>query len=156
VQAVVNSYLDFVNETHRSTSKDILQILTQQKQDIDRQLAIKEAQLLALQQEGGVLTLQDDKTNVVVPRIMALSQSLTQARTRRMELESNYGAFSAATEKTAPVEAYLKNSLDKLPADGAYRESAPKQQDDPALREDVRKEMMQNRLELQRLTGMYG
>ena len=36
LEAVVGSYLDFVNETHRSTSRDILQILTQQKEELDR------------------------------------------------------------------------------------------------------------------------
>src|SRR5438552_3125604 len=61
LEAVVGSYLDFVNETHRSTSRDILQILTQQKDELDRQLQAKEKELLKLQEKEGVLSSEDDK-----------------------------------------------------------------------------------------------
>src|SRR5262249_11683944 len=66
VEAVVGSYLDFVNETHRSTSRDILQILTQQKDELDKQLREKEEALLALQEKHGVLTSSDEKSNVAM------------------------------------------------------------------------------------------
>ncbi len=60
LEAIVGAYLDFVNETHRSTSRDILQILTQQKEELDKQLRDKEKELLTLQESGDVLSSEDE------------------------------------------------------------------------------------------------
>ena len=96
LQAVVDSYLDFVNETHRSTSRDILQILAQQKNELDRQLQAKEKELLKLQEKEGVLSSEDDKNNVAITRLVTVNNALTQASMRRLELEARQQALKKA------------------------------------------------------------
>src|SRR5207244_11128170 len=105
LEAVVGSYLDFVNETHRSTSRDILQILTQQKDELDKQLREKEEALLALQEKEGVLTGSDEKSNVARSRVLTVHESLTKARVRRLELEARYHSLKLAISPKEPVDA---------------------------------------------------
>jgi capsular exopolysaccharide synthesis family protein len=158
VEAVVASYLDFVNETHRSTSRDILQILTQQKDELDKQLREKEEALLALQEKEGVLTSSDEKSNVAMSRVMAVNESLTQARVRRLELEARLNSLKGAIAHKEPIDAYLIRYLDRMGPElivqtlGLHQntENYQFQQD------SVRRAIVADQLELERLTSIYG
>ncbi|HEV3257725.1 MAG TPA: hypothetical protein VG013_12645, partial [Gemmataceae bacterium] len=158
VEAVVGSYLDFVNETHRSTSKDVLQILTQQRDELDRQLRDKETQLLALQQKEGVLTLEDDKNNVAMARVLAVNNSFTQAQVHRLEIEARYQSLEAAIARGESVEGFLLRYLDRLGTDTVSQNLGLKQASEAAQfqQDSVRREIVRDQLELQRLTSMYG
>jgi len=158
VEAVVGSYLDFVNETHRSTSKDILQILTQQRDELDRQLRDKESQLLALQQKEGILTLDDDRNNIAMARVLAVNNSLTQARVHRLELEARYRSLQEAIARGEPVEGFLLRYLDRLGTDTVSQNLGLKQNSETwqFQQASVRREIVRDQMELQRLTTMYG
>jgi polysaccharide biosynthesis transport protein len=158
VEAVVASYLDFVNETHRSTSKDVLQILTQQKDELDRQLQDKESQLLALQQKEGFITLEDDKYNVVMARLMAVNDALTQARVRRLEIEARYQSLQTAIAHGESVEGFLLRYLERLGSDTVSSSLGIKPNSE-ALKfqqDNLRWEILRDQLELDRLTAVYG
>jgi succinoglycan biosynthesis transport protein ExoP len=114
LEAIVGSYLDFVNETHRSTSRDILQILTQQKDELDRQLRAKEKELLKLQESGDVLSSEDDKNNVALARFSSINNAFTQASMRRLELEAHYQALKKAIARGESIDAYLIRDLDRI------------------------------------------
>ena len=114
LEAVVGSYLDFVNETHRSTARDILQILTQQKDELDRQLRAKEKELLTLQERGDVLSSEDDKNNVALARFSSINNAFTQASMRRLELEARHQALKKAIARGESIDAYLIRDLDRI------------------------------------------
>ncbi|MBV9123237.1 MAG: polysaccharide biosynthesis tyrosine autokinase, partial [Planctomycetes bacterium] len=158
VQAVLASYQAFVNETHHSTAKEVLQILTQQKENLDRQLQARESQLVALQQSAGVLTGGGDKANVVEARVVALNQALTEAGVKRLEAETRYRAAVAAQERGESLEPYLVRYLDKLgPEMTAARLAGNKPEPiDASRRETAWAELQRDLLELQRLQNTYG
>jgi capsular exopolysaccharide synthesis family protein len=152
VEAVVGAYMEVVNETHRTTSKDILQILTQQKEDLDRQISAKESQLLALQKSQGVLAVSENHGNLALSRVSALNQALTQTRVRKLELQSRYDAVLAARARGRGV--------DLLPARPGITPTAEPEVAGPGAEDarssGLRRELLQDQLELQRLKGVYG
>jgi polysaccharide biosynthesis transport protein len=114
LEAIVGAYLDFVNETHRSTSRDILQILTQQKDELDKQLREKENELLTLQESGEVLSSEDEKNNVALARFSSINNAYTQASMRRLELEARNQALKKAIARGESIDAFLIRDLDRM------------------------------------------
>src|SRR5229473_3307985 len=151
--AVVGAYLDFVNETHRSTSRDILQILTQQKDELDKQLREKETALLAMQEKEGVLTTADDKGNVAMARVATVNDSLTRARLHRLELEARAQSLKLAIERKEPIDAYLIRYLDRMGSDLVVSSLGLHQNTQSFMFEQdaVRRIIVTDQLELQRL-----
>jgi capsular exopolysaccharide synthesis family protein len=158
VDAVVGSYLDFVNETHRSTSRDILQILTQQKDELDKQLREKEEALLTLQEKEGVLTSSDEKSNVAMSRVLTVNESLTQARVHRLELEARYNSLKLAIARKEPLEAYLLRYLDRMGPDLIAQSLGLHQNTESFMfqQDSVRRAIVADQLELDRLRSIYG
>jgi capsular exopolysaccharide synthesis family protein len=158
VEAVVASYLEFVNETHRSSSKDVLQILTQQKDELDRQLQDKESQLLALQQKEGFISLDEDKHNVVMARLMAVNDALTQARVRRLENEARFQSLQAAIAHGESVEGFLLRYLDRLGSDTVSSGLGIKPSSEmyKLFQDNLRRDILHDQLDLDRLTAVYG
>lgn len=145
VRAVVAAYQECVNETHRSTAKETLQILAQQKAQLDRQLSEKEHELLELQKAAGLVTLRDGKASMIVTRVTALSQGLMQARMRRLELEASSRAFRKAVSQGKPIDGFIARYRDKLAGDHL-----------PTSNPAARRELLQDCAELQRLQETYG
>lgn len=145
VRAIVAAYQECVNETHRSTSKDILQILAQQKTQLDRQLADKEKELLDLQKAAGMVSLRDGKATMSLTRVTAVSQSLIQARLHRLELEATSRAFEDAVAQGKPIDAFLLRYRDKLVAEHVIVSD-----------QSLRRDLLQDRAELRRLRETYG
>jgi capsular exopolysaccharide synthesis family protein len=158
VEAVVGSYLDFVNETHRSTSRDILQILTQQKDQLDKQLREKETALLAMQEKEGVLTSDNEKNNVAMSRVLAINDSLTHARVHRLELEAREQSLKLAIARKEPLDAYLVRYLDRMGTDLVVSSMGLHQNSQTFLieQDQVRRQIVADQLDLQRLTTIYG
>jgi capsular exopolysaccharide synthesis family protein len=157
-EAVVGAYLDFVNETHRSTSRDILQILTQQKDELDRQLRDKESALLDLQEKEGILTTEDERSNVAMSRVRAVNESLTQARVRRLELEARAQSLKLAIERKEPIDAYLLRYLDRMGPDLIASSLGLNQNNQyfQIQQDTIRRAIVADQLDLERLKTIYG
>lgn len=157
LQAVVDSYQDFINEAHRSASNEILQILTQQRKDLDQELRVKEAELLALQQRQVNWAAEGGK-NEQISQVASMSQALTQARVRRLEAEGRLQALREAIQRGNLNESYLLPYLERLGRDVAARRLglAGANEGVKAQEETVRKELMQRKVELERLRNFYG
>ena len=158
LEAVVGSYLDFVNETHRSTSRDILQILTQQKDELDRQLRAKEKEMLALQEKEGVLSSEDDKNNVVMTRLVAVNNAYTQASMRRLELEARQQSLQKAIARGESIDAYLIRYLDRMGPDLVAQSLGLRQNSEnyQFQQESLRRNGISDQLELQHLMTALG
>lgn len=156
LQAVVRSYQEFVNETHRSTSREMLEILTQQRVTLERELQSKEKELLAMQQQEGMLSAPPTKT--VSPESTSLGQALTQARIRRLEIQQKLQALQTAIERGDMAESYLLPYLDRIGRDVVVRKlgladsAVSPQAPDEAARRDQLKDLV----ELKRLKAIYG
>jgi len=158
LEAIVGAYLDFVNETHRSTSRDILQILTQQKEELDKQLREKEKELLTLQESGDVLSSEDEKNNVALARFSSINNAYTQASMRRLELEAHYQALKKAIARGESTDAYLIRDLDRMGPDLVAQSLGLRQQSENyEFQKDAQRRAIANdQLELQHLSTALG
>jgi polysaccharide biosynthesis transport protein len=152
VESVVAAYMDVVNETHRNTARDILQILTQQKKDLDQQINAKEAQLLALQKSHGVVETGENRGNLALSRVSALNQALSQTRVRRLELQTRYDAVLAARARGQASDP----TLDRLGAPRAPDLGPVRPGTESSESSNLQRELLQDQLELERLRSVYG
>jgi capsular exopolysaccharide synthesis family protein len=158
LEAVVGSYLDFVNETHRSTSRDILQILTQQKDELDKQLNKKEEELLKMEESGEVLAAEDDKNNVAFARFSSVNNAYTQASMRRLELEARLQALNKAIERGESIDAFLIRDLERMGPDVVAQNLGLRQESETYEfhKSAERRAIVNDQLELQHLTTALG
>lgn len=98
VDSLLSAYLAFLDKLHKSTAREILDILTKEKQALEEQLRSKEAELLATRGQVGDLVIRegDREISVVVKRAVTLSDSLMKAHEQRMEAQSQLRAIEAA------------------------------------------------------------
>ncbi len=109
VNAVINSYLSFVEETHRSTAADVLDVLTVEKENLQRNLITKQQQLQVFREKCGHLAI-DQKEGVVDPvidRAIHLNNSLMTAQQRRLELQASLASVDAARRSGHDMRQYL-------------------------------------------------
>lgn len=157
LQAVVVSYQDFVNETHRSTSKEILQILAQQREALESELRAKELELSALQEKEGV-PASDDGKNESAASLTNLSQALTQARVRRLEVEGRLQALQEAINRDDMVESYLLPSLDRIGRDVVLRKLglADTKEALQMQEQTINRDLSRDQIDFDRLKTIYG
>jgi capsular exopolysaccharide synthesis family protein len=98
VDSVLSAYLKFMDKLHKSTAQELLDILTKEKVALEKQLQVKESELLAARLRAGDLVIRDKDQglNVVVQRVMRLNESLIVAHAKRLEAQSRTAAIDAA------------------------------------------------------------
>ncbi|MCH5375673.1 MAG: Wzz/FepE/Etk N-terminal domain-containing protein, partial [Planctomycetes bacterium] len=98
VAAVVQSYLAFMDRNHKNVSAEIVQILEQERLEIEGKLSSKQQELLSIQKRLRDLNLSD-KQNVVHPavqRVMRLNEALIKVQQDRLQFEASLAAIRTA------------------------------------------------------------
>jgi capsular exopolysaccharide synthesis family protein len=90
VSAVTDSYLQFIRETHRTNSHEVLEVLTRQKNELEERLLESENELLKLRQESGLLLSEKVQTNISEKRIAALEDELLKAQANTIRATNAY------------------------------------------------------------------
>ncbi len=116
VNAVLSAYLTFTDNLHKSTSREILDILTHEKVKLESELREKESQLIALRRTAGdgVIRDGDQGINVVVKRAMALNEALIKAHEERLEAQSQQVAVEAAIRRGDDLQQHALAMLDEV------------------------------------------
>jgi len=98
VNALVQSYIEFLDETHRGAVVEIKNILTEEKTELAGQLAQKNQQLLQAKYQAGDLGIRPDSPTVhpVVRRAIYFNEVLIEAQRERAELEATLATIEAA------------------------------------------------------------
>ena len=97
VGAVVDSYLTFMRQTHHSSSKEALDVLTKEKANIEQSMNEKEQELLKVQERAGVLLMGDDKNmNVLIERTVKLNEALIEAQKKTLDARALLAAVDQA------------------------------------------------------------
>ena len=74
VSAIVQSYLEFVENTHKGTASDVLANLTQELDNVKQTLAAKQGELQSVRQQYGALTVRT-ADGIIHPTIQKASGS---------------------------------------------------------------------------------
>jgi capsular exopolysaccharide synthesis family protein len=98
VNAVVQSYLDFMDKTHKGTANAIISILSKEQNEVAQKLALKISELQAARDEiGGVYPREgSDIVHPVVQRALSLNESLIGAQKDRVGAEASLAVIEAA------------------------------------------------------------
>lgn len=114
VDAVISSYMEFIEETYQGTAREILALLSREKTQLESRLAAKENELLALRQQAADLGYSSDTrtTHPLVQRAMDLNAKLMEARSKRIALEVTYQQVKHAIETGGDLHQHLLSLAD--------------------------------------------
>lgn len=116
VSAVVQSYLRFVEGTHKGTANDVLIGLTKELNDVKREVAAKQAALQAFRTQVGSLTIRTDDGIVhpTIQRALKLSEALTAAQEERLQTERQLESIQSAVAAGGDLQPYLASLEEKV------------------------------------------
>jgi succinoglycan biosynthesis transport protein ExoP len=100
VRNVLDSYLAFMDKHHKSTARDMLDILTQRKSTLESDLAAKENSLLQLKQRIGDVVVREGESHVSMQAktLQGEFELLRKAEESRLEAESQWRALREAID----------------------------------------------------------
>jgi capsular exopolysaccharide synthesis family protein len=109
VDAVVVSYLDFMDKNHRDTSVEVVSILDKERKTIEQKLLAKQRELLQVKHRVRDLGLREGSlvTHPVVQRVVELNNTWMSVRKQRVGLEASLAAIHAADRQRADMRQFL-------------------------------------------------
>ncbi len=101
VNAVLRSYLEFMDKTHKGTAGQIIEVITREKAQLEQRLAAKENEVLETRRLFGDLGIRSGGTVVhpTVQRAISLNEALVKTQQKRIELQASQSALLAAVRK---------------------------------------------------------
>jgi len=116
VSAVVQSYLAFVDSTHKGTASDVLDGLTHELTDVQRELVAKQQELQQFRQQIGSLTVRRDDAIIdpTIQNALKLGEALTEAQKQRVAAEGQLEAIRTAMRSGGDLQPYLAGLEDAL------------------------------------------
>ena len=107
--AVLDTYLEFVERTHRDVSVEIVNILDRERVHVARDLAEKQSQFrdLSLRTESLGLRGHETIAHPVVARVVELNDTLMRVRKDRLQLQTSLAAIEAARRNSADLRPHL-------------------------------------------------
>jgi capsular exopolysaccharide synthesis family protein len=146
VSALVDSYRDYQSKQRGSIATETLEFITQERQHNEAELKRKAAELQAFQQQYGIVSGADGKTNVVKQQLELLSAALTAAQLETINAKSAWDDVSRTVLNTPERQEKFRQFRE-----GATAYSAPTAVDDATLRAT----MLQQEANLQVLQQRY-
>ncbi len=98
VEAVVRSYRDYLNRTHRGAAGDICRTLTKKMVEIEAEIVRKEQETLSAQSRVGDIRIHDDGRIVhpLVQRAASFNEELIRIQKERIQLETSLASIQKA------------------------------------------------------------
>lgn len=109
VNAVVQSYLDFINRNRQMTAAEILDVFSKQRVEVAQQLAQKQQELLyCLDQVRSLDSGTDDRVvHPLVQRALSFNEELIQTQKSRMEIEASLAALQTSIRTGGDLQQHL-------------------------------------------------
>ncbi len=124
VTAVVNAYLKFMDEQHKSNSRDQMESLTREKDELEAQLVTKEDHLHRLKSDSGLLLSgtgggngQDNEAHILVERAKKLNSALADAVQKPADAQAFYVAVYRAVESGGDIHQFVMQAMDGVGRD---------------------------------------
>ncbi|MEX0979419.1 MAG: polysaccharide biosynthesis tyrosine autokinase [Pirellulales bacterium] len=98
INAVLRSYFDFMEKTHKGTAGEIITALTKDKAQLEEQLSGKQEEVSQVRRKCGDLGIRNDSTVVhpMVQRVVALNEALIGIQQKRLELQASLASVGSA------------------------------------------------------------
>ncbi|HYW79477.1 MAG TPA: polysaccharide biosynthesis tyrosine autokinase [Thermoguttaceae bacterium] len=157
VESLLTAYQAYIDDLHKSTSVELLDILTKEKVDIEKDLDRKNAELLRLRNHGEMLGIKggDSQLNVVVQRAVSLNDNLIKARDERLQAQSRLAVVESALRQGQNMQECVLAMVDTVGREVMMRQLGLKTSD-PYATSRVQTQLIQNQAELQAALRLYG
>jgi polysaccharide biosynthesis transport protein len=98
VQAVVQSYLDFMDTMHKGTANELNRMLTQERNEIEEKLTSKQSDLLQTRRRFADMGIASDNKTLhpTIQTAVSFNDALTTAKRQRAEHEALLASIQAA------------------------------------------------------------
>ena len=116
VQAVVQSYLDFMDRMHKGTAGDISRVLTKEREEQTEQLGRKQEELLEARRHFADLGFRSDGRTMhpTVQRAIYFNDALIAAQKKRVECEALLATIQTAIDNHEDLGQYLMSLGDSV------------------------------------------
>ncbi len=157
VRAIIESYLEFVRQTHMGTAGELKAVLTDERIKLEQTLVEKQADLQAFREAVGHLALPTDEGVVepIVQRALNLNESLMAAQQRRLELQSTLASIETSLSDGGDVTQHLAGVQESVGEQMLLMNLGMSPQDMTVLAEQEKK-LLAAQDELQKLAPFFG
>lgn len=116
VQAVVQSYLDFMDRMHKGTAGEISRMLTKEREEVAEKLGRKQEELLNARRQFADMGFRSDGKTLhpMVQRAVYFNDALIAAQKRRVEREALLASVQTAIQNGDDLGQYLMSIGDTV------------------------------------------
>lgn len=157
VRAVIQAYLDFVEENHKGTAGEISTLLTQKRDEIQATLEAKQAELQKLRQQTGHLAIStdDEVEEPMIQRALSLNTALLEAQQKRIVLQATLSSVKQAVAKGESASQHLMGLESDL-GQQMFLASMGMGPEDLRVLGEQKKKLLATAQEMQGLANVYG
>ena len=157
VSAVIQSYLHFVERTHKSSASETIEKYTQERELMENRLTTKQHELQAFHQRVGHLEIEDSEGVVepIIQRALKLNDALMETQQRRLKLQASLTAISQATERGEDLQQYIVG-LEEVVGQQMLAATLGVSSQDMDLKKDQEQTLIEAQAELQKIAPFYG
>ncbi len=157
VSAVVQSYLGFVDGTHKGTASDVLVGLTKGLAEVRSQIAVKQQEIQIRRQQDGSMTIRSDDGIIhpTIQKALHLNEALTAAQEERLTLQRQLESIEQAMAGGGDLQPYLA-SLEETVGKQMMISALGLSSEDLNLIKDQQQKLFDAQQELRSLAPYYG
>ena len=157
VNAVLRSYLEFLDRTHKGTAGEVIRVLTKEKVELEKKLAAKESEVLDQRRRFGDLGIRSDSHVVhpLVQRAISLNDALTKAQQSRLQLQATYSAIQMAVRNGEDLQQHML-TLENAVGREFLLSGLGFNQRDASVQAAIEKSLLDDRSDLRALNEFYG
>ena len=157
VQSIIQSYLDFVDSTHKGATDKILKVMTLEKDQIAEELAEKEAALLSARLAVGDFTIEKGSSIVhpLIQTVVSLNAALVDAQKERLTHESILMAIQRAISRGEDLKQYAM-AVEETIGRELLMTGLGFNRDEARLRIELERGLLKDKAELQSLASDFG
>jgi capsular exopolysaccharide synthesis family protein len=157
VDAVLSAYLKFMDGLHKNSSREILDILTKEKVELEEELDAKQRELLDARRNAEELAITEgnEGVNVVMRRAIDLNEAWIKALESRLEAESQLRSLQAAIARGEDLKQYTLAMVEGVGSEVLRRQLGMGAQDAYEIAQ-MNRGLVDDKAELRSLRQTYG
>ncbi|MDG2380186.1 MAG: polysaccharide biosynthesis tyrosine autokinase [Pirellulaceae bacterium] len=157
LNAIVQSYLDFIDDNQRDVATEIVTILDKGRSDVAKQLAAKEQLLLRAKREIGDLGFRDGSTitHPLVHNVVKINEALLEVKKDRMRLEASVIAIQEAIDQGRDLRQFMLSMEDAGGRDLVLSMLGLSAKDEEVVK-NLQRELNKDRARLMAIRDFYG
>ncbi|MDA7994618.1 MAG: hypothetical protein MPJ25_16445, partial [Pirellulales bacterium] len=157
VAAIIQAYSKFMDESHRGTANSLVDLLQNEKEEVDKKIEVKQAEFLAVRQKVGDLGIKEGGKTMhpLVERAIQLNSALIETQKKRLLLQASYQSLAEAINAGQNIRQSLI-AIEETLGKEAFLDSMGLGDRDKQTRVAVEKQLLEDRAQLDTLQEYYG